>query len=1040
MTTTTPRKSSSSATYKTARKKIRLREVTRKEWARIQQLQLPKFRKLKYQEWPLDKILDERRNEGRLEYLVKWEAHPITGELWQDSWCEADQVGQAAIDEWEATGTQNTSKSDPQSWDDNADGPSLKGRARATRTLPNSSSGQEQTQTQAPDGPQPVSSSVEIAETQPDTNHPPLISVNIPPNNINRDDYESVYNSSQLFPKDPSQDAQRQKPLSSRASPLGSISSYHSATQTPILTSSTSSINGARQLRSNSSASSFDVNAEYVLDSIERANSSSSAIPMDSSTDAVVFEPAIASSIGPQAPIYDVALGGSALPIQDSIEEEDLTTTASSSQNSAENERTVPQQAGLVVPSFPELGTAEYALALPCEGKVQSIYLDIIKAKEKQILKFISRHESIGSASSSPNRTHERNEMYGLIDRLHDIVTHMDLGLPGPSTQYVIDSQEHAKYAAYAGSKFSFLGHLVDVLNQVGLSICIVCREGVTQDLIENYLKMKKVVVKRQDRMAKEKSPTPDRLNTDFQVEIVASQTSHEVRMTFKPVLMIAFDASFDAQDPQIKRIRSHFSPQRPRLMPVLHLLVRNSSEHVARCLPNNIPSPLRLKALVRYTYSARGQLGGEITVNQAHLGNEPRLDFTAYQKLVRMAPDRRLEALAKSVMQACLAPDFGTKWDILMPELDLADIIETPPRPSGRTTRAETPRDMSARSRTPVSRADTPSRKRHLDVDGILPALTKRQRLTPTPMRDLHDRGSTPSIQHESHQRHVRELKAELEKERAERRRIEQEYEKEKTALQAKADEWRGAHDQVLARYEKRMKKTHALDREKTALLKATEAAKTRHENLLEQNVALRQRNKDLQSELDTARNEMKAGGGDLALLETARDEVRTAQARATVLEKSLENTRKDFEFTREQYQIASNKAAELAAQVTDLEKVNTSLAKQATGERVKLKELNIHSSARQQKDHIEKLELEVRARESLLKKFEEDNRRLKQTRGGVQTRGSSVQPPGSPGLTDAFPVARGTRSRHGSPAPGHVGAGGGSTANRPSNLRREG
>jgi hypothetical protein len=51
---------------------------------------------------------------------------------------------------------------------------------------------------------------------------------------------------------------------------------------------------------------------------------------------------------------------------------------------------------------------------------------------------------------------------------------------------------------------------------------------------------------------------------------------------------------------------------------------------------------------------------------------------------------------------------------------------------------------------------------------------------------------------------------------------------------------------------------------------------------------------------------------------------------------------------------------------------------------------------------------------------KKEQDKVKLLEKGRGVQTRGSSVQPPGSPGINQT--PGYGTRSRQGSPAPGGV------------------
>ena len=65
------------------------RDLSRKEWARIQKKNLEAFRGLPYGDWPVDRILDERHNakhNHRLEYLVRWEEHPFKRATWAPEW------------------------------------------------------------------------------------------------------------------------------------------------------------------------------------------------------------------------------------------------------------------------------------------------------------------------------------------------------------------------------------------------------------------------------------------------------------------------------------------------------------------------------------------------------------------------------------------------------------------------------------------------------------------------------------------------------------------------------------------------------------------------------------------------------------------------------------------------------------------------------------------------------------------------------------------------------------------------------------------
>lgn len=53
--------------------------------------------------WKIRGILDEKKAKGRVFYLVDWEDHPTTGEKYEASWEPAENVTEAAVQEWEDT-------------------------------------------------------------------------------------------------------------------------------------------------------------------------------------------------------------------------------------------------------------------------------------------------------------------------------------------------------------------------------------------------------------------------------------------------------------------------------------------------------------------------------------------------------------------------------------------------------------------------------------------------------------------------------------------------------------------------------------------------------------------------------------------------------------------------------------------------------------------------------------------------------------------------------------------------------------------------
>jgi len=270
--------------------------------------------------------------------------------------------------------------------------------------------------------------------------------------------------------------------------------------------------------------------------------------------------------------------------------------------------------------------------------------------------------------------------------------------------------------------------------------------------------------------------------------------------------------------------------------------------------------------------------------------------------------------------------------------------------------------------------------------------------------------------------QQSLKAAKAELAVEKAVREAAEQ----ARDEAQNRVEEWKSAHASLQHRYEKRTKKCHALEKQNKALTARIEADKVRQERTIKENSVLKEQIVQVQGELSAAREIMKTGEPIIAEFELLRASAAGDALKNSVLERSLESTKKDFEFTRTQYQEASNKAVELASQVTQLESEATGLRQQASGEKLKLKERNYNDSVQRYLATMELLQTERRQRDSVIKKLEDEVKVLKRTRGGVQTRATSIQP-GSPG----------PRSRAGSPASGLLSAP--HSGNRASVLRHE-
>ena len=141
--------------------------------------------------------------------------------------------------------------------------------------------------------------------------------------------------------------------------------------------------------------------------------------------------------------------------------------------------------------------------------------------------------------------------------------------------------------------------------------------------------------------------------------------------------------------------------------------------------------------------------------------------------------------------------------------------------------------------------------------------------------------------------------------------------------------------------------------------------------------------------------------------------------EVEVTKLTRALESKSTDFEFTRQQYQIASNSAASSAGELNDLRDQNEELQKRVDHNIADYKRQVDEDITRQLREEIESVKAQSRFFEGQAMKYEADIAELKRGRGGMVTRGSSQQPRSPRGAGGTA----GGRSRGVSPAAGLFG-----------------
>lgn len=207
--------------------------------------------------------------------------------------------------------------------------------------------------------------------------------------------------------------------------------------------------------------------------------------------------------------------------------------------------------------------------------------------------------------------------------------------------------------------------------------------------------------------------------------------------------------------------------------------------------------------------------------------------------------------------------------------------------------------------------------------------------------------------------------------------------------------------------RYEKRGQDNAVLREERNALTAAATASEKKREANAAEIAYLKQSHAKLADDLTRA--QMMLMGSTLpgvADLERANSEIRRLRLENEGCARKIASMERDFGFMREQYQAASNAAAESALENRTLQSDAELLRAKASENVVRLHEINRQNENDALAAHISRLQATLADREELVRRKEEEIKQYQRGRG-MGTRGSSVLPGGSPrGSRGASPV----------------------------------
>lgn len=243
------------------------------------------------------------------------------------------------------------------------------------------------------------------------------------------------------------------------------------------------------------------------------------------------------------------------------------------------------------------LGEMEFVIPLSMNTRVKDQYISTINYYQQAVQALLK--------DEVPNdRT--REQVRKMLERANQVTTHIDLDSPSQVAHEQQFAHEEALWAENCSSKFKFIRHLFDAVKQFDVHIAIVGRSGRLLDILETFLKGRRLRYNRPDTLSRSNAPVvKGRVN----VTLLASGPDGAAYLPRPATLVIAFDGSFNAQDSQVKLLRSHLVNV-GQLSPVIHLLVYGSAEHIERCLPESTDSLKRLRKIVNYMTQTRDDVG----------------------------------------------------------------------------------------------------------------------------------------------------------------------------------------------------------------------------------------------------------------------------------------------------------------------------------------------------------------------------------------------------------------------------------------------
>ncbi|KAL9034478.1 MAG: hypothetical protein Q9180_005385, partial [Flavoplaca navasiana] len=257
----------------------------------------------------------------------------------------------------------------------------------------------------------------------------------------------------------------------------------------------------------------------------------------------------------------------------------------------------------------------EHIIPLAMNMRVRNQYISIINIYRDAIMKFME---------AKSQEDHPMDEITKLLTRISGVLQHSDLDAEEARDHSSQPSPEdEATWAEQCSFKFCFLRHFLDQIRSTDMHVSIVAQPGRLLDMLEMFLVGRGIVYFRPDGKGSSHPGDQRFAQCRCQVSIVPSGPTGRSLAVKPATLVIAFDGSVSALEPQVQRMRGPGMHQgQYSLQPIVRLVIYKSAEHLTICLPYEIEQSDRLRRIVSGMTQLRHEAGilhpGDMEVSAA--------------------------------------------------------------------------------------------------------------------------------------------------------------------------------------------------------------------------------------------------------------------------------------------------------------------------------------------------------------------------------------------------------------------------------------